>query len=135
LLAGHAPADGRALRATLEAEQMAVCGVVADFAELIAAAKREQPDLCLLDAALAGRGYSQVAPILAATQGLRVVIMHGSASDTELLDAVTVGAAGHLPREMRATALTAALRDVLAGRPAFPRRVEALLVGALHPRR
>jgi DNA-binding NarL/FixJ family response regulator len=135
LLAGHAPARGRALRATLEADQMTVCGEAADLPTAIAAATRERPDLCLLDAALAGRGYSQVAPILDAARGVRVVILDGSAGDAELLDAVSMGAAGHLPRNLAAAAMTAALRDVLAGHPAFPRRVEALLAAALHARR
>jgi DNA-binding NarL/FixJ family response regulator len=135
LLAGHAPARGRALRATLEADQMTVCGEAADLATAIATATCERPDLCLLDAALAGRGYSQVAPILDAARGVRVVILDGSAGDAELLDAVNMGAAGHLPRNLAAAAMTAALRDVLAGHPAFPRRVEALLAAALHARR
>jgi DNA-binding NarL/FixJ family response regulator len=131
LLAGHAPAPAQTLVAALEAEGMTVCGKAADLAGTIAAATRERPDLCLLDAALAGRGYSSVAPILDAVRGLRVVILDGAAGDAELLDAVSVGAAGHLPRDLHAGAMTAALRDVLAGHPAFPRRVEALLAARL----
>ena len=135
LLAGHPPARAHALGATLEAGGMTVCGKAADLAGTIAAAAWERPDLCLLDAALAGPGYTQVAPILDAARGLRVVILDGAAGDAELLDAISVGAAGHLPRDLHAGAMTAALRDVLAGHPAFPRRVEALLAAELRPRR
>ena len=114
---------------------MTVCGEAADLPTVLAAATRERPDLCLLDAALAGRGYSAVAPILDAARGVRVVILDGSVGDAELLNAVSMGAAGHLPRDLAAAAMTAALRDVLAGRPAFPRRVEPLLAAALQARR
>jgi DNA-binding NarL/FixJ family response regulator len=131
LLAGHALESDAAVRATLEADRMTVCGSAADLPGAIAAASRARPDLCLLDAALAGARYSHVPSILAAAPPMRVVILDGFAGDAELLDAVSVGAAGHLPQHLPAAALSAALRDVLAGRPAFPRRVEALLAAAL----
>jgi DNA-binding NarL/FixJ family response regulator len=131
LLAGHAPARAQALRAVLEENAMSVCGEVADLASTVAAVAHERPDLCLLDAALAGGGYARVAAVLAAARGVRVVLLDGAAGDAELLDAVAVGAAGHLPRDLHAAALMAALRDVLAGRPAFPRRLEPLLAATL----
>jgi DNA-binding NarL/FixJ family response regulator len=135
LLAGHTPAHGRALRATLEAGRMRVCGVATDLASTIDATRRKLPDLCLLDSELAGAGYADVGPILDAGPGVRVVILDGYASDAELLDAVAVGAAGHLPRDLHPAALTAALYDAVAGRPAFPRRVETVLAARLHARR
>ena len=113
---------------------MTVCGVVADLASTIETARRERPDVCLLDAALAGAGYSRVAPILDAATGVRVVILDGSASDAKLLDAVTAGAAGHLRRDLHPAALIAALHDAVAGLPAFPRRLEALLAAAVYAR-
>jgi DNA-binding NarL/FixJ family response regulator len=133
LLAGHAPARARALRAALEKDAMSVCEE-ADLPGTIAAIRRGRPDVCLLDAGLAGRGYAQVAAILAARPRTRVVVLDGSVGDDALLDAVEVGAAGHLPRDLDAARLTAALRDVMAGKVAFPRRVEALLAGALQAR-
>lgn len=134
LLAGHAPPRARALRAVLEAEAISVCAEAADLPSTIARAAQDRPDLCLLDAVLAGGGYTHVRTILEAARGVRVVILDGAAGDVELLDAVAVGAVGHLPRDIHAHKLTAALRDVLEGRPAFPRRLEALLISALYAR-
>jgi DNA-binding NarL/FixJ family response regulator len=134
LLAGHSPARSHTLSALLDADGMPACREVVDIASTVAAASQDRPDLCLLDAAIAGAGYANVTAILEAAPGMRVVILAGSAGDRELLDAVAVGAAGHLPRDLHPAALTAALHDVLGGRPAFPRRVEALLTAALQER-
>ena len=131
LLAGHAQERCRSLRAVLEADGMTVCDPVADLAGAVAASARERPDLCLLDAGAAGAGYAGVEAILGAAPGVHVVITDGSASDAELLEAVAVGASGHLRRDLHAAALTGALRDVLAGRSAFPRRLEPLVAAAL----
>jgi DNA-binding NarL/FixJ family response regulator len=122
------------LRATLEAAAMSVCAEAQDSETSIAAAVHHRPDVCLVDAALAGERCGHVSAILDAARGVRVVILGHAPSDAELLDAVAAGACGHLPRDLRASRLTAAVRDVLAGRPAFPRRLEALLAAALYRR-
>jgi DNA-binding NarL/FixJ family response regulator len=131
LLVGEALASAPSVRAALDAERMTVCGVAVDVKGAIGAARLEHPDLCLLEAALAGARYAHVPLILGAAPEVRVVILDGVAGDAELLDAVAVGAAGHLPQDLHPAAMSAALRDALAGRPAFPRRVEALLAAAL----
>jgi DNA-binding NarL/FixJ family response regulator len=134
LLAGHARAQAHALRTLLETDGMSVCDEVADLQSTVDRAARARPDICLLDATVAGARYEHVAAIRKAARGVRVVIFGGRPSDTELLDAVAAGAAGHLRRDLHAAGLIAALRDVLAGRPAFPRRLEALLADALYGR-
>lgn len=135
LLAGHSPARARSLRALLEADGLSVCREATDVAGAVAAAASDRPDVCLIDAGLAGSGYANVTTIRESARGVRVVILAGSATDGELLDAVAVGALGHLSRDLQPAALTAALRDVLGDRPAFPRRLEALLTAALQGRR
>ena len=131
LLVGEALASDPSVGAALEADRMTVCGVAVDVRGAITAARLERPDLCLLEGALAGARYEHVRLILGAAPEVRVVILDGVAGDAELLDAVAVGAAGLLPQDLPPAAMRAALRDALAGRPAFPRRVEALLAAAL----
>jgi DNA-binding NarL/FixJ family response regulator len=134
LLAGHGRGARAALRATLEQGDLAVCGEVEDVAGAVAAVARERPDVCLLDGVIPGGAPNGAAAIVRAAPLVRVVILAASASDAELLDAVAAGASGHLRTDLQACRLIAALRDVAAGRPAFPRRLEAVLVAALHDR-
>jgi DNA-binding NarL/FixJ family response regulator len=110
---------------------IAVCAEVDDVEGAVRAAARERPDVCLLDAAIAGRGCKRVQPILKAAPQMHVVILSTSSSDEELLDAVLAGASGHLAKTTSSRALDAALRDVVAGGSAFPRRLDALLAAAL----
>jgi DNA-binding NarL/FixJ family response regulator len=131
LLAGHGHAGRARLRASLRHGGLTACGEADDSAGAVAAAARARPDICLLDAAMTGGPSHAAAAILRAAPDVRVVILAASATDAELLDAVAAGACGHVPADLDAHALTGVLRDVLAGRPAFPRRLDVLLVDAL----
>jgi DNA-binding NarL/FixJ family response regulator len=131
LIADPSPASRSALRATLERRGLAVCGELADLPSAVDAAARRHPDVCLLDAAIAGRAFEAVDEIRNAAPDTRVVMLSTSSSDEELLEAVAAGASGHLAKGISSRALGAALDDLLAGRSAFPRRLERLLIAAL----
>jgi DNA-binding NarL/FixJ family response regulator len=131
LLAGHGPAGRADLRAALHRGGLTVRGEVDDLAGAVAAAASQRPDVCLLDGAIPGCSGHAAAAIVRAAPGVRVVILAASATDAELLDAVAAGACGHVRHDLDARTLTAIVRDVLAGRPAFPRRLDSLLVDVL----
>jgi DNA-binding NarL/FixJ family response regulator len=127
LLAVHEPGVRAHLRTALRDGGLSVCGEAADGATAVALAAHERPDICLLDGAMAGAATA----VLRSGPGVRVVIVAASASDDDLLAAVAAGASGHLPADLQPRTLIAALHDVLAGRPGFPRRLDALLVAEL----
>ena len=131
LIADPARAARYALRGVLERRGLLVCADVEDVAGAVEVAARERPDVCLLDSALGGSGCVGVRPILRAAPETRVVLLSNSSSDEELLDAVVAGASGHLAKTISSRALAAALRDVVVGKSAFPRRVDTLLVDAV----
>ena len=117
-----------ALREHLEADGMVARAEAGDQAAAIAAISRERPDLCLLvdgpplDAMAATAALRDRAP------DVPVVLLGGEPTDETLLAAVTAGAAGYLDVDAAGQRLTAALSDVLAGCPAFPRRLATLLL-------
>jgi two-component system, NarL family, nitrate/nitrite response regulator NarL len=131
VIADPSPVSRSALRATLERHGFAVCGELADLPSAVDAAADRHPDVCLLDAAIAGRAFEGVDEISSAAPGTRVVILSASLSDEELLEAVAAGASGHLAKGISSRALAAALDDLFAGRSAFPRRLDPLLIAAL----
>jgi DNA-binding NarL/FixJ family response regulator len=134
LIADPARAARSALRAVLERRGILVCADVEDVKSAVEAAARERPDVCLVDSAVAGRRCRGLQPILSAAPQTRVVLLSNSSSDEDLLDAVIAGASGHLAKTISSRALDAALRDVVSGRSAFPRRLDGLLAAALHTR-
>jgi DNA-binding NarL/FixJ family response regulator len=131
LIADPSPVSRSALRATLEWRELPVCGELADLPGAVDAAAGRHPDVCLLDAAIAGRAFEGVDKIRRAAPDTQVVILSASPSDEELLEAAAAGASGHLAKGISSRALAAALDDLVAGRSAFPRRLDTLLIAAL----
>jgi two-component system invasion response regulator UvrY len=131
LIADPVRARRSALRAVLERRDFEVCADVEDVRDAIVAVERERPDVCLVDPAIATPAFEAVVPIRDAAPGLSVVIIGDAPSDVELIEAGAAGASGYLARTSPPSALQAALTDVVAGRSAFPRRLETLLVAAL----
>ena len=124
-----------AKRRALEASGLTVCAEVRDARTAVTAAERERPDLCLL----AGIGEEG---LLATIRELRrrlprtAVVVTGDASDVEdAFEALHAGAAGFLPDEMNVQRLPRALRGVLAGEAALPRRLVARLIDEFRTQR
>ena len=132
LIAGPGGAASRALRLALERSPgITTCGEVGDGAAAVRVAARERADVCLL-VDEPGFDWSGVAAALAGRlQGIAVVLAGGEADDDTLLAAVAAGASGYVEAHAEPEVVAAALLDVVAGRPAFPRRVVALLVAAV----
>jgi DNA-binding NarL/FixJ family response regulator len=127
LVADPDDAGRAAVRATLE-QAGAVYSEAKDLPRALADLRRERPDACLIEPGLAA---GAVAAILEAAPGLPVIVLSVCPTDADLLAAVAAGASGHLRKDLGAHALAAAIGDVVAGRRAFPRRVETLLAAGL----
>jgi DNA-binding NarL/FixJ family response regulator len=109
---------------------------VGDAESAVAAARRERPEICLLDVDMPGNGIWAAAQIVAELPEVAVVMISAARDDETLLDALRAGAVGYLSKEMAFTRLPEALRGVLNGEAAVPRDVTARLLGELRrPRR
>jgi DNA-binding NarL/FixJ family response regulator len=130
LLADDHPLLRLSLREELEAEGFAVCAEAETADEAIEAAIRDRPDLCILDISMPGGGLSAAAEISRRIPEAKIVMLTASVSEEHVLEAVRSGAWGYLLKDDDPTRLPIALRDVLSGKPAFPRRLSAGLVAA-----
>ena len=76
-----------------------------------------------------------MAEIAASRPGVRLVLLTERPSGGELLAAVLAGASGYLSRDVSPARLPAALKGILAGEVALPRRYSARLLDELRSRR
>jgi DNA-binding NarL/FixJ family response regulator len=119
-----------AVRDELREAGFHVCAEAGTAAEAIDHAVREAPDLCILDISMPGSGLHAAAEIGRRLPATKIVILTASDSQDDFLDAIRAGAWGYLLKDGDPGRFAFALRDVLAGVPAFPRRLTAPLVVA-----
>lgn len=122
------------VRVALEDGEFVVCAEEATAEGAVAAALEEPPDLCLLDADLPGGALQAAAVIAANLPETRVVMLAEAATDDEVFSALEAGASGYLLKEMDPARLAPALRDVLSGGAALPRRLTAQLIAEFRAR-
>jgi DNA-binding NarL/FixJ family response regulator len=124
-------ADRRALRERLQRDGMAVCGEADEADGASAIAVVEHPDVVLVADRPPLDGVAAVEALGAAYPAARVMLIGADAADSTMLAAVRAGAAGYVRGDPTSPGLTSALLDAAAGRSAFPRSVEALLIAGL----
>jgi DNA-binding NarL/FixJ family response regulator len=123
------------VRAALEGRGFEVCAEAEDGPGAVAAALREHPDLCLLDVSMpGGSGIEAAAEIALRLPGTAIVMLTVSADERDLFASITAGAAGYLLKDTDPERLPAALRGVLAGEAAIPRRLVGRMVDELSGR-
>ena len=118
LVADDHPPTRAGVRTALQRDSFVVCAEVGDARGAIDAALRERPDVCLLDIHMPGSG------IRAAEQITR-----------QLPETLRAGACGYLLKDIDPTRLPLALRGVLEGEAALPRRLVALLIEEFRERK
>lgn len=99
-----------------------------DATEAVTAARREQPDICLIDIRMPGGGIRATAEIVSALPDTTVVMYTVSQSDADLFDALRAGASGYLLKDTDPARLPLALLGVLRGEAALPRTLVARLI-------
>jgi DNA-binding NarL/FixJ family response regulator len=135
LVADDHPPTRAGVRAALECQSFNVCAEVADAPAAVEAAIRERPDVCLLDIHMPGSGIRAAEAIAREVPEAVVVMLTVSRTDTDLFDALRAGASGYLLKDIDPKRLPLALKGVLAGEAALPRRLVALLVEEFRERK
>jgi DNA-binding NarL/FixJ family response regulator len=123
------------LRGVLRSHGFDVVAEVEEAAAAVEAVKRAGPDLAVLASELPGGAVDAMAEISRRRPGVRLVMLTTSPDDEELLAAVLAGASGYLSAMISPARLPDALRGVLAGEVALPRRLSARLLDELRARR
>jgi DNA-binding NarL/FixJ family response regulator len=111
-----------------------ICAEAVDAHEAVRAALDERPDVCLLDIRMRGGGIVAAAEIRSRVPETAVVMLTVSSDDSDLLDSIRAGAVGYLLKDTDPARLPEALRGVLAGEAALPRRLVARLIEAVRER-
>jgi len=119
LIADHAPTRlGIRMALSGDAE---VCAEADDVEQAIRAAKREQPDLCLVGRELKGDGLVAVRGICRAAPRAAVVLLAAVEDFDDLLDAVRAGVVGYASGALDARRLRRIIQAVRAHEAVIPR--------------
>jgi two-component system nitrate/nitrite response regulator NarL len=100
-------ADHTATRAGIRialGDAVEICAEADDARSAIAAAAREQPDVCIVGLELAGGGATAVAGICTAAPASAVVALAAAPDVEDLLALVRAGAVGYLPASIEPAA-------------------------------
>ena len=136
LVADDHPPTRAGVRAALEQQgTFSVCAEVPDGDSAVEAARRERPDVCLLDIHMPGDGIKAAETISRELPETAVVMLTVSRADEDLFDALRAGASGYLLKDIDPARLPHALRGVLDGEAALPRRLVTLLIEEFRERR
>jgi DNA-binding NarL/FixJ family response regulator len=123
------------VRRVLEASgRFVVCADVSDAAAAVEAARREKPDICLLDIRMPGNGIAATAQIKAELPEVAIVMLTVSRSDDDLFDALRAGAKGYLLKGMNEDELPDSLARVLKGQASLPPNLVARLIDEFRDR-
>jgi DNA-binding NarL/FixJ family response regulator len=122
------------LRAALRRGGFEVVAEAEDAEAAVAAIERVALELALVDAALPGGSIDALARISRLRPAVRLIMLTASPNGDELLAAVLAGATGYLGKHASAARLPDALRGVLAGEVALPRRQSQRLLDELRRR-
>jgi len=135
LIADRHAALRRGIRAALEQHGLHIVAECRDAAGAAAAAGRERPDVCLIDAELPGGTARAIEAIRALHPDARVVILAGAVDEASFFDAVRLGANGYLLKEVEAARLAADVEAVGRGQAALSPEFAVHLLDAFRSRR
>lgn len=129
----HAPTR-ELVAESLEAQGFSILANVGSAPEAIEAAVEHQPQVCLIDLNMPGDGLVAVRKITEQVPEASVVVFTVSRADEHLFEALTAGAMGYLVKDQDPDRLGEALRGVLAGEAALPKRMVTKLIGEFRSR-
>jgi DNA-binding NarL/FixJ family response regulator len=134
LIADQDASTRTGVRLALSSAAFDVCAEAETASAAVDAARRERPELCIVDANLPGDGVAAARDIVAAVPGTAVVMLGGAPDDERLFAALRGGARGYLLKDMDPARLPAVLRCVLDGEVALPRAIVGRVVDELYAR-
>ena len=108
------------LRSLLSARGIEVVGEAADGEEAIELARRQRPDIVLMDLAMPHLdGLAATKVIRAELEDVKVVVVTASGEDDDLFEAIKAGADGYLLKDLHADRFFDLLEGVARGEPAL----------------
>jgi DNA-binding NarL/FixJ family response regulator len=119
LIADHAPTR-LGIRMALGPE-VEVCSEASDGEQAIRAAKRDQPDICLVGREITGDGLGAVRGICRAAPHAAVVVLAEVADPDDLLESARAGAVGYVPGTLDGDRLRKIIRAVASNEAVVPR--------------
>jgi len=128
LIANDHAATLAGLRQTLVDDGFAIVSEVATAQQAVDHALQGRPDICLLDVDMPGNGIWAAGEIVNRLPGTAVVMLSDSNQEADLLDALRAGALGFLLIDTDPARIPHALRGVLAGEAAVPRKLVMRLI-------
>ncbi|SKX93749.1 response regulator containing a CheY-like receiver domain and an HTH DNA-binding domain [Mycobacteroides abscessus subsp. bolletii] len=134
LLVDDHPVVREGLRGMIAAEDdLAVVGEAGSGAEAVALALSLRPDVVLMDLRMPDiDGVSATERILAALPQARIIVVTTYETDSDILRAVEVGAAGYLLKDVSRRQLAEAVRDAAKGKTVLAPSVANRLVNFVH---
>lgn len=121
LAEGDAPTRA-GLRLSVAGAGLQVVAEAAAHAAAIDAALAHRPDVALIAADLPGGGLDAASRLSDLLPEMRIIVLSSDPGDEELLAAVLAGAAGYVGKDMSLERLPHAIRGVVEGEVALPRR-------------
>ena len=119
----------RAVRSVLEGDGMVVVAETGSGRESVELAAYHRPDVVLMDIVMPGfDGIAATRKIVARAPEVHVVMLTSGDDVDVAMATLRAGAAGYLSKELDADGLVRALRAVVMGQPAVPRRYVAALL-------
>jgi DNA-binding NarL/FixJ family response regulator len=109
-------------------EGVEICAEASNATQAIRAAKREQPDVCLIARELDGGGIVAVRAVLRAAPSTAIVVMADTSDADQMLEAIHAGAIGYLPAGISPERLNTVLHAVDAREAVLPRALVSELL-------
>lgn len=111
-----------------------VCAEAGDAEQAIRAAKREQPDVCLVGQDIPGGAIAAIRGVSRAAPDAAVVLLAGSHDVDDLLESIRAGAVGYVPGALDAERLRRVVTAVAAHEAVVPRSMVLELLLELRAR-
>jgi NarL family two-component system response regulator LiaR len=135
ILLAESDAPTRAgLRLSLASADFEIVAEAAAHSDAVDAAVAQRPDVALVAVDLPGGGIDTTRRLGELLPGISIIVLSPDPNGEELLAAVLAGATGYLSKDMSLARLTHAIRGVVEGEVALPRRYSRHLLEELRRR-
>jgi NarL family two-component system response regulator LiaR len=133
LVADDHPLVRRGIRAVIDTEpDMAVVGEAADGQEAVDLARQLRPDVILMDLVMPRKGgVEAIREIRQDNPEARILVVSGFDTDDLVFPAIEAGAVGYMLKDISATELLTAVREVYQGQSALHPQIAMKLVHRL----